>query len=189
MISPANELAVAVVFAPWCSKLVRNHMPTFATWCQSSGVLSSNLYQSPSFPKHRRTRAEDHRPPSLIAGPLQAVPDRKKALGEFPLSSFTFPYRPFVESCVKSLEQPTPTSFPRFRPWRSTGITVVGSSALSPFPAFNPGHQSQIQRPALARTLSPGYFVKEPLKFFQIEPAVQSTFYEIRLLSLENVFY
>jgi len=57
------------------------------------------------------------------------------------------------------------------------GTVAAGALFLpSPFPAFNPGHQSKIQCLSMADTLSAGYLSKEPLAVLNIEPAVQSTF-------------
>ena len=170
-ISPINELATAVVFALWCSKLIRNHVPTFATWCRSSSILSINFYLSPSFPKRHRTRAEDRRLPSLIAGPLQADFVLYFAVGEFTTLFSCSPCSRLVKRCTTAFFHPTPARSGRVRPWRRR---LDSPPAGQNFPT--PSQPSNSRSVLMIRRYPFGVdFNKEPLAFLNVEPTVQST--------------
>ena len=119
------SIAAAVVFALGCPILARNHVPTFATWCQSCKALSLVFYRPLRSSSHRRSGTGVSSPRFSLSGCPRAFPDPKIPLREIPISSSFSPCFYFIDLCIKSWEPPTPARFQVLRQWRHCRCPVA----------------------------------------------------------------
>ena len=98
-------------------------LTSFGSRLRRCPAPSHALYCVLSLSPRCRTRAGSHQPPFSIDGPLRAIHEREKCLGEFMFPFSSFPCFCFIESCIKSPFHRAPA---RLRQWRRRAAPVAG---------------------------------------------------------------
>ena len=131
-------------------------------------VFSSSLYWSCGC----RTSQGLKDPPKHDDGHLESSLPSFSPRGEFAASFYVFPCSRFVKWCTRTPSRSTPARLRPVPTMAPPSRYCVPPSPCLPLPGAILNHRIEIQRMKTDRTSSPGTFVKESLKFFQIKPAV-----------------